>query len=445
MADEIIDLSTGKPEKQDEIIDLGTHNQPTQSQPNSFGEMMGQVGTGLKNMAVGLVKPPLRALYSATEYGPEQLMGKKVQPVTLPMVGRLDPMQNMNDAVGTGIQTASLTMPNPTAQGAMFSGGGAMTNPDVTPKDVINNTILGGATGRAMQGVTELPTTMKSIPDVWNNLKNIPAQAERSLGEKIVPQAMTSLRSRIMSMDPEALRAINVSPESISIAEKLKKNYGLSVLPTKQEANSFFKSVIDKAPENIKINPNNLTNVLDDVASKLAPSEERTIRGYLSKPTSTTEAVEGAGAGNIKTSLSKSDYLNLRNYLVNISESGNNPFASALKSALDNDASVKGAIPEINEAKGVFQLSREMRKAHTVLNNPKAQISMQSLLEKAQDPSQVATRNHIQSLLGPDSVDVLAGLDENRQLKTKIGIAKKAGHMAAEATGIGGLVKLLKG
>lgn len=324
----------------------------------------------------------------------------------------------------------------------------AYEDPVGTAMDVLTVAEPFAGTGRSI---------VKSGVRGTKNLAAMPGAVETAVGAEILPKAMSSIRSRVMSMDPQALAAIGVKPESIEIAKNLKKKFKLNTLPTKTDAKVFFKSVLDEAPEDIQINPNNLHNSIAELGEKLNPADARKINKILNKG---KDLVDETDAGlvdaygrkadipsssprNERLPITKDDYLSLRDYLVDLSESGRNPVGSALKNALDTDAAL--VIPKIGDAKGIYQLSYEMDKANRYLNNPRSAMSLQSLLERAQKPAEVATQEHLKSLLGPDSELILSDLAKNRGQQGVIGTVKKAGKMAAEFAGIGKMIHLLKG
>ena len=237
------------------------------------------------------------------------------------------------------------------------------------------------------------------------------------VGREISPKSAELARSRVSSMEPEALREIGVTPESTNIAQDVKGKFGLKEFPTKAKADELFDDVINSAPPESRIQPNNLSNAIQELESQgVSLRELKGIKSSITGSPSTTEAIQsGKGAGQRLNGLSPDEYRNLRTYLNNLTDSGSNPFFQKLKSALDADA--EAVIPKLSEAKGVFQVSRELPKAETYLDKTKLPEEMSRRLESASQPENVNVRESLNRLLGPDGESLVADAQAQRLSK----------------------------
>lgn len=242
--------------------------------------------------------------------------------------------------------------------------------------------------------------TSKYSPDFLSKSKGKP----EFLQTEISPKAADVASQRVKSMEPEALREIGVSPESTEIAQNVKGKFGLSEFPTKSKADEFFDTVINSAPPESRITPKNLSSVLDEISSHTNPREFESVRRAIKRPQSSEEALFGLTPGKLKD-LTPDEYKNLRAFLNDMTDSGNNPFFQRLKNALDMDA--EAVIPQLSEAKGVFQVSRELPKAEAYLDKTRLPNEMASKLKTASQPENVNLRQSLNRLLGPEGEKII--------------------------------------
>lgn len=234
------------------------------------------------------------------------------------------------------------------------------------------------------------------------------------LGRELSPKATELASSRVRGMEPEALREIGISSESNDIAQGLKSRFGLSELPSEGAADDFFANVVNAAPDDAVIMPERFLAALQENIDKFHPGDLKYFRSLTESQPSTVEAMLG-GTGKTMRPLSKSEFLNLRGYVNRLTQAGDNPFAQAIKSALDTDAST--AIPQLAEAKGVFQLSRELPKAQKYLDKADLSKQMQGKLEQAANPKNVQARESLGRLLGDESGPLMDELQAQRLAK----------------------------
>lgn len=235
------------------------------------------------------------------------------------------------------------------------------------------------------------------------------------VGREIAPKATDIASSRVRSMEPEALREIGVSPEATDIAQNVKGRFGLQEFPTKSQADEFFENVINSAPEEARIQPNNILKAIDDLeAQGVNLREFKQIKQSLIGQPSTEQAVF-SGASKQARQLNPQEYKNLRAFINDLTEGGNNPFFQKVKTALDMDA--EAVIPQLSEAKGVFQVSRELPKAEGYLNKTSLGKEMQGKLEGASAPKNVEQRLGLKRILGDEAEPLLKDLEAQRLAK----------------------------
>lgn len=235
------------------------------------------------------------------------------------------------------------------------------------------------------------------------------------VGREISPKASELARGRVSSMEPEALREIGVSPEATQIAQDVKGKFGLKEFPTKAKADELFDTVINSAPPESRISPDNLSKAIGELeAQGLDLREFKGIKSAIQGNPNSTEAVM-RGSSKRLNQLTPDEYRNLRTYLNNLTDNGNNPFFQKLKSALDMDA--ESVIPQLSEAKGVFQVSRELPKAENYLDKTKLPEEMSRRLESGADPKNVNVRESLGRLLGPEGESLVKDTQAQRLSK----------------------------
>lgn len=354
----------------------------SQMQGNSgidFGQVAGEFGKGLVNPSPGenpAISAGMRSLNNIQDQGTTQLLNQMPNPTPKGSVGRK-------------IQEFGV-------KGLANLVGGFSQEP-------LQNAVMGA--GKSLANSVQAPI---------NYIKN----AETAVGSKITPNTVEAIISRLKGMDPEALKAIGISDESNQIAQTVGKRVGLTELPSKPVADSYYENVIKSAPEDIKIPTSNLQQAIDNPYNKLQSSR---VMNQLKDITSRSNLDENGVMQS--TPISKVEYSDLRGTLNNLDPRGEDPAVQAIKQALDADA--EQAIPDLSKAKGTFQVSRELSKASNYIDNPKLGQNTQTLLEKSQNPKNTQTQDYLKQLLGDKAEPILKDLAKNRTQQNIVGTGKK--------------------
>ena len=313
----------------------------------------------------------------------------------------------------------------------------------INPKSVVNflGTTASDPRTIAMASAPagELATGLKGAGEVGmqvlNDVKRIPGQAFNAMksaprnllrgvtrpftkiGSEITPKVEGLVTSRIKSMNPEALNAIGVSPESNRIAQEVGQRVGLEELPSKTMADKYYQIASDSIPEDVKIPTTNLEKAISDPANQSRATQEI---GKLLKRSNLDEM----GVMQ-KTPLSKLEYQNIRKMLNNLDPTGETPAIQAVKHALDADAGTVS--PEVAKANGTFQVSRELGKANKYIEKPNLGSSLQKQLEEGGKMGNVQKRAELSKLIGPEAKNIFKDIGRTKGLQRLIAAAGSVG------------------
>lgn len=261
-----------------------------------------------------------------------------------------------------------------------------------------------------------------------------------NLGEDINPNIVTpAIKENLSSMNPTSLESLKINPDAIAEAQSIKSKYGINYVPRIEDAEDNFGSVIRNMPKDSQIPPTNTANVINQHASRLDPSDVAEFRKFIQRTPSYPEAMSGMAEPVVPRNLSPQEFSDLRRRAVDMTQNGNNPFGQAVKSALDNDASVVS--PELAKAKAQIRLAHIMKPVTSYLDNPNFEINNEDMLRNAQDVSQTARRQKLSGLLGGKSKEVFDALKTDKRQQSFLKGGKKLLGLGAEGGGIYGLFR----
>lgn len=283
----------------------------------------------------------------------------------------------------------------------VVSGGvkGAVKNTDKTLTSITRR--IGGLTSEDIKSGRRL-TSEYGPSKVFSKVKAKPSY----VGSQIAPKASEVASTNVRSMRPESIRELGVSSEDTALATELKNKYGLTEFPTKSSADEFFNQVMESADPTTPINTNRIREVLSDPTISVDTKTKSFLNGLLNR-TRTNElgVLEPAP-------ISTGEFKQVRSYLNNLDPSGDMPSVQAIKQALDSDAAE--VIPQLAEAKGRFQLSRQVPKVEGYLDKQALEKQMESQLKSASSPEAFQAKESLKRLLGDEAKTVLDDLEASR-------------------------------
>ena len=263
---------------------------------------------------------------------------------------------------------------------------------------------IGGKTSGDIKSTRILARGPKEF-NPFSKTKSKPAY----LGREISPKATELASSRVRSMEPESMREIGIGSEDTALAQELKSKFGLSEFPTKSSADEFYAQTMKAVPEETEFPTARFEQALSDPSNRLDSRSTEYIKSILNR-------TRGNELGVIeKRPLLKQDYENIRGLLNNLDPSGETPAVQAIKQALDADAG--DIIPALAEAKGRFQLSRQVPKAELYLDKTKLPEEISRRLKSGSVPENVDVRESLKRLLGEGSEPILKDLEAQRLSK----------------------------
>lgn len=252
------------------------------------------------------------------------------------------------------------------------------------------------------------------------------------IGNELAPKAAEIKRQRILSMEPDALSQVGVKQGDINFAKKVKGLTSVKTIPTQEEGDAFYESVIRSIPEDTKIPTDNLRNALNKSISGAEgglgkdPNLVNKLKEILSDlDRETTGASDSImyGAGKRNLPITKQTYEATRRNLNRLFSDNPelNRFVQPLKEALDKDASLAaadvGVSAPMGRARLMYRLPRQLSKARTVVDNPNFNEVVEKEVREVANPLNVAKRENFRKLLGPEADDILAKLDSGKIAK----------------------------
>lgn len=322
-------------------------------------------------------------------------------------------------------------------QGTALGAAYAPTDDPIGPQERAGQAVggaLGGAVvGGAIRGGPRVFKAMKRIGRSIRKTVNPPvpfeerlagrtAQIEgelsqnldtqsKNIGENLAPKAAEIIHQRVNSMEPEAMRAIGISSEDVALAQGLKKKFGLKEFPTKSSADKFYSDMVKNTPENVEIPTKQLEASISDPANRLDSHTTAMIKRVLNKSrlnkVGTVEQVP----------MTKAEYQSIRGTLNSIDPTGEMPNVQAVKRALDDDF---GKVqPLIEEAKGRFQLSRQIGKAEKYLDKNNLAKEMQGELTSASRPENIQGKMNLRQKLGKHGEEIMSQLESGEISKAE--------------------------
>ena len=253
----------------------------------------------------------------------------------------------------------------------------------------------------------------------FNAMKSVPSKLARpftKIGAEITPRAEELITSRVRGMHPEALEALGVPNESRQIAKRVSERVGLDELPSREMADKYYGNVIESIPDDVQIGTSNLQQAVSDPANQSQAT--RKIKELLGRSRLNDKGVLESAP------LSKQEYNDIRGMLNNMDPRGETPSIQSVKQALDADAEI--VVPDINKAKGTFQVSRELSKADKYLEKPNLGSNLQRQLEEAGKMGNVQKREEMSRLIGPEAEQIFKDIRKTQGVKA---LAKVAGSI----------------
>lgn len=385
------------------------HKSPIVSNPVTnagfqAGQAVGQAYEGMKESASN-------AVASVTPAGPKTPINLPnpmlpIQPLKVGETDSKDAAKNLTGMAIDEVATAGLVN---SPRLLKFLGKGA----DKGLTSILRR--LGGSSSGDIKSGRSLMDTY-GVDYVMSKLKAKPEY----IGREIAPKATDAAHSAVNAMEPSAMREIGISEESTKLAQDVKGKYGLTEFPTKSKADALYQSTLDSAPDDIEIVPINLDQALAEHGRSLGSRTQNEIQSVLKDKARSVGDPYRMGTG-----LSKKEYGYIRGLINDEIEAGNNVGAQALKSALDADA--EAVIPELQKAKGVFQVSRNTEKAEKYLDKVSLGKEMEGKLASASDPSKVEAKESIRRLMGDKATPILDDLEAQRLAKENYGDKRSQG------------------
>ena len=354
--------------------------------------------------------------------------------------------EDASQAIGFG---ASMVTPTNAALTALTGGTNKLLTPSMVKPITKPISKVPGILARFAANVETKP-----VKDLRNIMDRIGAgklfgggvETPEYVGRELAPRMSKLAKEGVESLDPNALRAIGVPEDVIDDAVRVKSEYGLKKMPSIEEADDFFESVIKQDPFDGEIKPEQFRRSLEGSIANLESGlgkdhsvvkSMRFMLDGLDRSPSSAESIR-TGVGKIGRSLTKDEYLGTRRDINRLFTNNKeiDMFVQKLKETLDSDAAQSG-ITGTKRARDIYRVSREVTKARNFVDKADllSEKGAQSQLLSAQDPKRVVEKDIIKSLTGTESGEILDLLQGNKILTTSgpegIGRTKGSGIISS--------------
>ena len=218
-----------------------------------------------------------------------------------------------------------------------------------------------------------------------------------------------------------------VPEDVVDRAVKFKNKFGLKKIPTVDEADELFNSAVRSRPD-ARIPASGLA---DDIQRIGAGSGNKTIQNGLKEVSddirrafNLTDQIEGR-----PHTLSVDEFVNIRTKLNRLRKGAPEltRFIDEAKTLVDDAAST--VIKDFEEAKSVFQMSREMEKVVDLISDPNFDETVFNMLNRAGDAGRIPSRERLIRMIGEGKgAEILDLLDAHKLLQDPTALGKLRGE-----------------